>query len=133
MIFIDTNIFLRYFEREDELAYRKTEMLFTEIVNGNITGISTSLVIAEVIWVLEKFYGWHKEEICNNIELILKTPNIRFVERNILIEAINLYKEKNISFIDAYNYFFMKANGVDEIYSFDKDFDRLPDIKRLKP
>ncbi|GAH84019.1 unnamed protein product [marine sediment metagenome] len=52
MIFIDTNIFLRYFEREDESTYRKVERLFTEIVNGNIIGISTSLVIAEVIWGL---------------------------------------------------------------------------------
>jgi predicted nucleic-acid-binding protein len=133
MIFIDTNIFLRYFEREDELVYRKTERLFTEIVNGNVTGISTSLVIAEVIWVLKKFYSWDKEEICNNIELILKTPNIRFKERNILIEAVNLYREKNINFIDAYNYFFMRANGIDEIYSFDRDFDELLDIKRLEP
>jgi len=133
MIFIDTNIFLRYFEREDELAYKKTERLFTEIVNGNIAGVSTSLVIAEVIWVLVKFYGWDKEEICNNIELILKTPNIRFGERNILIEAVNLYKEKNISFIDAYNYSFMRVNGIGEIFSFGKDYDKLPDINRLEP
>ena len=133
MIFIDTNIFLRYFEREDELVYRKIERLFTEIVKGNITGISTSLVIAEVIWVLEKFYNWDKEEICNNIELILRTSNIRFKERSILIEAVNLYREKNINFIDAYNYFFMRANGIDRIYSFDRDFDKLPDIKRLEP
>ena len=132
MIFIDTNIFLRYFEREDEQAYRKTEKLFTEIVNGNITGISTSLVIAEVIWVLEKFYNWDKEEICNNIELILKTPNIRFKERAILLEAINIYRERNISFIDAYDYSYMKANNVTKIYSFDKDFDKLLDIKRLE-
>ena len=109
MIFIDTNIFLRYFEREDELVYRKTERLFTEIISGNITGISTSLVIAEVIWVLKKFYSWDKEEICNNIELILKTPNIRFKERAILLEAINIYRERNISFIDAYNYSYMKV------------------------
>ncbi|HEY4695693.1 MAG TPA: PIN domain-containing protein [Candidatus Hydromicrobium sp.] len=132
MIFIDTNIFLRYFEREDEQAYRKTEKLFTEIVNGNITGISTSLVIAEVIWVLEKFYNWDKEEICNNIKLILRTPNIIFKERAILLEAINIYRERNISFIDAYDYSYMKANNVTKIYSFDKDFDKLLDIKRLE-
>ncbi|GAI01965.1 unnamed protein product, partial [marine sediment metagenome] len=47
--------------------------------------------------------------------------------------AINLYKDKNISFIDAYNYSYMKANGVTEIYSFDRDFDKLKDVKRLEP
>ncbi len=133
MIFLDTNIFLRYFEREDELIYKKVEKLFLEIVQGNIIGISNALIIAEVIWVLKKFYNWDKEEICNNIELILKTPNIRFRERSIIIEAINLYRDKNINFIDAYNYSYMKANGINEIYSFDKDFEKLEDIKRLEP
>lgn len=133
MIFIDTNIFLRYFEREDESTYRKVERLFTEIVNGNIIGISTSLVIAEVIWVLKRFYNWDKEEICNNVELILKTPNVMFNQRSVIVKAINLYKDKNISFIDAYNYSYMKANGVTEIYSFDRDFDKLKDVKRLEP
>lgn len=133
MIFIDTNIFLRYFEREDELVYRKIEKLFKEIVSGRISGISTSLVIAEVVWVLEKIYNWDKMEICNNIELILNTPNIKFKERNILVKAIDLYREKNIDFIDVYNYSFMKSNDIDGIYSFDRDFDKLPDIERQEP
>lgn len=133
MIFIDTNIFLRYFEREDELVYRKIEKLFEEIVSGRISGISTSLVIAEVVWVLEKICNWDKMEICNNIELILNTPNIKFKERNILVKAIDLYREKNIDFIDVYNYSFMKSNGIDGIYSFDRDFDKLPDIERQEP
>ena len=65
MIFLDTNIFLRYFESEDELIYKKVKRLFLEIVQGNIKGISNELVIAEVIWVLKKFYNWDKKEICN--------------------------------------------------------------------
>ena len=133
MIFLDTNIFLRYFEREDELIYKKVERLFLEIVQGNIIGISNALVIAEVIWVLKKFYDWDKEEICNNIELILETPNIKFRERSIIIEAVNFYRDKNINFIDAYNISYMQAYGIKEIYSFDKDFDKLEDIKRIEP
>ncbi len=133
MIFIDTNIFLRYFEKEDELTYKKIKKLFSEIIDGKVTGISTSLVITEVIWVLKRFYNWDKEEICNNIELILRTPNIRFKDRGILVEAINLFKKKNTDFIDAYNYSFMKANDVNKVYSFDRDYDRLEDIKRLEP
>jgi len=48
----------------------------------------------------------------------------------ILLEAINIYAERTISFIDAYNYSYMKANKVTETYSLDKDFDKLPDIKK---
>jgi len=133
MIFIDTNIFLRYFVVEDEITHKKIEQLFTEIINGNIIAISTSLVIAEIVWVLKKIYNWSKEEICKNVELILRTPNIRFKERVILIDALNIFKKKNIDFIDAYNYSFMRASSADKIYSFDRDFDKFTDINRLEP
>ena len=133
MIFLDTNIFLRFFLKENELVFKDLERLFNEIISGKIVCLSNEIIIAEVIWVLDRFYKWNKEKICENIELILNTPNIRFRERSIIIEAVNLYKDKNISFIDAYNYFFMRANGINKIYSFDRDFDKLPDIKRLEP
>jgi len=133
MIFLDTNIFLRFFLKENELVFKDLERLFNEIISGNIICISNAIIIAEVIWVLDRFCKWNKEKICKNVELILNTPNIRFRERPIIIEAINLYREENINFIDAYNYFFMRANGIDKIYSFDRDFDKLPDIKRLEP
>ncbi len=133
MIFLDTNIFLRYFEREDELIYRKVEKLFFEIVHGNIKGISNTMVIAEVIWVLDKFYNWEKEKICENVELILNTPNIKFKERHTILGAVDIFKGENIDFIDAYNCAYMRANGVSEIYSFDRHFDEFTDIKRLEP
>ena len=133
MIFLDTNIFLRYFESEDELIYKKVKRLFLEIVQGNIKGISNELVIAEVIWVLKKFYNWDKKEICNNIELILKTPNIKFKGRSIIMDAINFYRDKNISFIDAYNYAYMQQYGISKMYSFDRDFDKLGNIERIEP
>jgi len=133
MIFLDTNIFLRFFLKENESVFKDLERLFNEIISGNIICVSNSIIIAEVIWVLDKFYEWDKGKICENVELILNTPNIRFKERSIIIGAVNLYREKNINFIDAYSYFFMRANGINKIYSFDRDFDKLPDIKRLEP
>ena len=133
MIFLDSNIFLRYFLKENELVFRRLEKLFSEIISGNIIGVANAMIIAEVVWVLSRSYKWNKEKICDNIEFILITPNIRFKDKAILVNAVNVYEEKNIGFIDAYNYSYMKANGIDEIYSFDRDFDKLKDVKRLKP
>lgn len=137
MIFIDTNIFLRYFEQEDvEIALRIGE-LFKRLTKGEITCFTNSMVIIEIIWVLEKYYKWEKEEVCENIELILNTPNIRIKERNILKSAVRTYKDMNIDFIDAYNHAYIKVNGASEIYSYDKHYDKLNkslgDIERLIP
>ena len=133
MIFLDTNIFLRFFLRENELVVRNIEKLFHEIISDKITGISNVLVIAEIVWVLESTYKWEKEKICDNIEFILNTPNIKFKERTIIVHAVNIYKKENVDFIDAYNFSYMKYYDINEIYSFDKDFDKLGDIKRIEP
>jgi len=133
MIFLDTNIFLRYFLKENELVFGKLEKLFSEIILGNIIGVANAMIIAEVVWVLSRSYKWSKEKICDNIEFILITPNIRFKDKAILVNAVNVYRGENIGFIDAYNYSYMQYYGVNKIYSFDRDFDRLKDIKRLKP
>ena len=77
MIFLDTNIFIGYFEQLDILKSKKIEELFVEIVSGKLICFTNSFVIAEISWVLEKYYGWDKEEICDNIEFILNTPNLK--------------------------------------------------------
>lgn len=133
MIFLDTNIFLRYFLKENELVFRRLEKLFSEIISGNIIGVANAMIIVEVVWVLSRSYKWNKEKICDNIEFILITPNIRFKDKAILVNAVNVYKEKNIGFIDAYNYSYMQYYGVNKIYTFDRDFDELQDVKRLEP
>lgn len=125
MIFLDTNIFLRYFVQDDESAAKRTERLFKRVIDGEITCFTNNMVIVEIIWVLEKYYEWEKGEVCENIELVLNTPNIRIAERNIIRSAIDTYKEMNIDFIDSYNHAYIKAYNSSQIYSYDRHYDML--------
>ena len=129
MIFLDTNIFIRYFEQEEgnEVSAR-TSVLFTDIVGGQISCFTNTMVITEIIWVLEKYYNWPKEEVCDNIDFILNTPNIKIRERSILQKAVSVYRINSIDFIDAYNYSYIKSNNASAIYSYDLHFDKLSDI-----
>ncbi len=137
MIFLDTNIFIRYFTQEDENISADAEALFYKIVGGEIACFTNTMVIAEIVWVLEKYYGWEKPEVCDNIEFILNTPNIKISERKILQSGVKTYRELNIDFIDSYNYEYIKANNSSEIYSYDIHFDKLnkayEDIERTVP
>lgn len=132
MIFLDSNIFISYFEKRDEVVSRKIEKLFTEITEGKTIAVTSHLVIAEIIWVLDKFYKWNREEICDNIELILNTPNIKIKDKPILSDSIDIFRANNIDFIDCYNFSFMKFESISEIITYDKDFDNLP-VKRIEP
>ena len=85
------------------------------------------------MWILEKYYEWDKEQVCENIELILNTPNIRIADRNIIKNAISTYKDSNIDYIDSYNHAYIKVHDASQIYSYDQHFDRLESVERLIP
>ena len=125
MIFIDSNIFISYFEKRDEIISRRVEKLFSDITEGRLIAYTSNMVIAEIIWVLDRIYKWNREEICDNIEFILNTPNIKIKDKALLADSIILFRENNVDFIDCYNYSLMKIEKIEEILTFDKDFEKI--------
>jgi len=133
MIFIDANIFIRYFVSDDLAKSKKVEELFQKIVAGETECFTSQMVIAEIVWVLDKFYNMGRQLICDNIEFVINTPNLKVKEKNIILKAVDIYRNSNIDFIDAYNYSYILANGADSIFSYDSHFDKLDSIERIEP
>ncbi|MBU4343403.1 MAG: PIN domain-containing protein [Candidatus Omnitrophica bacterium] len=133
MTFLDTNVILRYLTWDEPKKARRCEDLFKKAVDGKEVLCITTLVIAEVIWTLEKAYKLPKSEIVTHVQRILNTPNIELDEKDILLTAIGLYGLKKIDFIDAYNAISMETKGIDSVYSYDTHFDLIPPLTRLEP
>lgn len=133
MTFLDTNIILRYLIWDEPKKARRCELLFKKAVDGEELLYTTTLVITEVIWTLEKTYKLARSEIVALVQRILNTPNIDLDEKDILLAAIGLYELKTIDFIDAYNAITMESKNINSIYSYDSDFDLIPPLKRLEP
>ncbi|MGI0091102.1 MAG: hypothetical protein ACREBS_05290 [Nitrososphaerales archaeon] len=60
------------------------------------------------------------------------TIEIEAVSRLDCSQALTEAEEQHIGFIDAIAYVLMKKKGLREIYSFYTDFDRVPEIKRIR-
>lgn len=133
MIFIDTNIFIRFFVCDGSEENENVEKFFNKVVSGNDRYLTSTMVIAEIIWVLEKYYKMDKKNVCENIRLILDTPNIIIKEKQILYDAAEIFYKQNIDFIDAYNYAYALKNSSSGIISYDRHFDRLALLKRTEP
>ena len=91
MIFIDANIFIRYFASDDLSKSKKVEELFQKIVAVETECFTNQMVIAEIVCVLDKFYNMDRQLICDNIEFIVNTPNLKVKEKNILLKAADIY------------------------------------------
>jgi len=133
MRFLDTNIFIRFLTDDVPEKVDACEEIFKKAVEKQETLFTTDLVIAEIVWVLESFYELPKNEIQDKVEKILNTPNLICPHKDLILSALILYSEKKIDYIDAYNALILKENGIEELYSYDKHYDRIDWLTRLEP
>lgn len=131
--FIDTNIFLRYLTKDDPSKYEKCREIFKSAMEGKIEISTSGMVIAELIWTLLSYYKVPKADVVEKISIIVSTKNLYLPDKDIIADSLLLYSRKNIDYIDAYNAVFMKYHDFPEIYSYDKDFDLIENIKREEP
>jgi predicted nucleic acid-binding protein len=131
--FLDTNILLRYFTRDDEVKAQKALALLQRIERGD-ERVETSLpVIFETVYTLQRYYRIPRPQIKELLLPILGMRGLRLPSKNLCIAALDLFVVHNISFADAFNATYMKARGTTQVYSWDADFDSIEGITRLEP
>jgi len=118
-IFVDTNVFLRFFVKDVEAQYEKARELFEKAEAGKIKLETSELVIAEIVWVLESFYGFSRKEITVVLSTLLASRNLKMANHARISDAVELYAAGNMDFIDAYNIAYMKSKEQTRVATFD--------------
>jgi predicted nucleic-acid-binding protein len=133
-IFADTNLFLRYLTNDVPAQADAVEELLRRASDGEIILVINSLVIAEIVWTLESYYGLSRNGIKDKVLAILNTPGIEAPEGDLLLQAIFWYADKRIDFVDAFNAAWLLAQGLTAAYTFDrKHFSRIEGIRVQVP
>lgn len=128
-IYIDANVFLRFVLWDPPELAEEAEKFFINSIEGRQKLVTSDLVIAEIVWTLESFYDKSKSQISEFVQGILSTPNLTVENADLVAAAVKIYEEKNVDFIDAYSYAYMKKHKVSVIKTFDrKHFRRFSDI-----
>jgi predicted nucleic acid-binding protein len=131
--FLDTNIFLRYFTKDDEKKAYDVLALLKRIERNEEKVITSPLVIFEVIFTLQSYYKLPREQIKELLLPILNLRGLKLPFKSVFEKALEMFPQVNIPFADIFNYYFMVEEGIKEIYSYDEDFDKFEGIKRLEP
>lgn len=133
-VFADTNLFLRYLTNDVPAQADAVEQLLHRASAGELVLVINSLVIAEIVWTLESYYGQPRDSIKDKVLAILNTPGIQAEEADLLLQAISWYAEKNIDFIDAFSAAWLLAQGLETAYTFDrKHFSRVEKVRVQVP
>jgi len=130
---IDSNVVLRYFTKDPPNMARAALRTLDDAQNGKISLVLTSLTVAEVVWLLESYYGYSKDKIAETIGQFLFCDGLEVEDLELVLEALTLYQGKNLDFADAFLAAIALRRGPQAIYSFDQHFNRIPGITRLEP
>ena len=131
MNFLDTNIILRFVLQDHPIYSPKANFILDKINQGE--DVYTSwLVIFETIFVLLHTHKLNKAEITEKLLPLLCFETLHIENKSLVKKTFGYFVQKNVSFADAYSVALMEKKKLKKIYSFDRDFDKIPQIKRLE-
>ena len=118
MISLDTNYLLRFLTNDIKLQAQ----IAKKVIEGSKGVYIPIVTIAETVYFLRNHYEKGKDDVCKELGLLVKQPNI-ITEKYVPL-ALRLYKNENISFYDSL--FIAEAiYSKSEIKTFDKKLNNV--------
>jgi predicted nucleic acid-binding protein len=100
-------------------------------INEGEAVVTSTVHVAEIANVLENWMRLEDAAAVQQGLCTLDSVRILTTTRADLLEALARGSDLGLGTSDALAVAFMRREGVREVYSFDKDFDGLPDISRV--
>lgn len=127
---LDTNVVLRFLMDDIADQTEKATDLFTKAKSKKLDVFVPQIVIFEIFFALDKYYKFPKDQVINKLGTILATSYLHIQDKMVFQETLELFKRKNIDFVDCFLICQSKAKESD-LFTFDKDLQKLlPDLKK---
>jgi predicted nucleic-acid-binding protein len=121
---LDTNVILRYLLNDHPEHFELTQRLMKKVITEEITAYIPDSVLAECVYVLAKVYKVPKIKICEILMGLLNYKGICQINRDILINSLNLFAEHKVDIVDAIVFATAKYQEW-EMFSFDQDMNKF--------
>ena len=131
--FLDTNIFVRHLTQDHPDRSSRATAYLARIERGELQVRIADTVVFETVFVLQHSYRQSKTSIRENFLPLLELPGVILPGKRHFRRVFDLYVDLNISFGDAYHVMLMERLKLNEIVSFDTEFNRVKGIARIEP
>lgn len=134
MRWLDTNVILRLLTADDPLKAESCLALLQRVRRGEEELATADIIVAEVVCVLRSQYHLSHAEIAAALRPLIALTGLRLPQKRVVQQALDIYEEfPRLDFEDALSVALMRQLRIDAIVSYDRDFDRVPDIVRQEP
>ena len=130
MRFVDANVFIYILTKSPRESFETSCKILNRIEAGE-EAITSTAVLQEVVDWLE--YNRRRPEIKVFLTAVNSYISLRKATPSWedMLSALDHMEAEDVDYVDALTLHTMKKNGLDEIYSNDRDFDRVTWVKRI--
>jgi predicted nucleic acid-binding protein len=121
---LDANVLLRVLTDQPVGLARKAKALMTRAQRGDVLLVLPVVILAEVVWILGRYYGHDRTRIATGLRDLLTTPGIAVEGADDVFDALTLMADHGVDFPDAYLAAAANRRG-DSVATFDADFRKL--------
>ena len=98
---VDANVILRYLLRDDEPLFQKASEILEKVRTGEEKVVILESVLTECVYVLLKVYGVDRSTIADKLSGLLYYKGVANLDKQDLIDSVNLFDQTHLSFVDC--------------------------------
>lgn len=130
---VDANVILRFLLDEPPDQAERCQALLARLQSGEEEVYLPEVVLSDVVWTLSSYYHWPRERIARFAHDVLSLKGTRMARPDLVRLALQVFVEQRVDFSDALVVAEMVRGGYAQVYSFDRDFDRIDQVRRVEP
>jgi predicted nucleic acid-binding protein len=128
--FLDTNVLLRHILQDHSDFSPKATAFIVRVERGALQVRTSDVVIFETVFTLQRSYKQARQGIADVLLPIIELPGIILPGKRRYRSIFRLYCTASLGFADCYHLVMMRRLRLNEILSFDTDFDGIPWLTR---
>jgi predicted nucleic-acid-binding protein len=120
---------------DDADKLERTLNLFERAQSGEIDLMTSEAIVAETIFVLTstRLYGASRETVAQALLALFSIHNVHIDNKEVILAALQRFAASRFAFADCLCIEHARRQTAGMVFTYDRGFDRVPDIRRLEP
>lgn len=130
-VFVDTNIWVRYFVRDNKEQFEYCSQLIKSIESGKVRSYVSPIVLLELFYVLQSVYDVPRIEVSEDIQAILDMRMITILDRTDSRKAFDVHTNTHVKYSDCLIATQLSKDMI--LCTYDIDFKKFDGIRVANP
>ncbi len=131
MIGLDTNVLVRYLAQDDRVQSPLATRFLESSLSQETPGFVATVVLAELVWVLESNYQFGREQITKLLDALLRTQQLKFQDRDSANQALRDFQTSKADYVDCLIQRLGSDAGCEHTVTFDRAASRINGMRLL--